>query len=94
VWFGISCPDGSPGVRARELDQHRRARRIVVRRRSPSVVVAVRHHHDRARRAPDRLDDEVLQLNLAAPGDDSAEAFGSDRQPIGLELLAEPARHA
>jgi hypothetical protein len=83
---------GRRPVRACELDQHRRPRRVVVRAATTAVVVAVGHHDDRARRAPDCFGDEVLHLHAAVAGYDGGEALGPDRQPIRRELLLEPLR--
>ena len=83
---------GRRSVGARQLHQHGGTGGIVVRAEPCAVVVAVGHHDDRPRRTPNRLGDEVLHLHAAVARDDGAEAFCPDRQPVGLELVAEPLR--
>ena len=75
---------------AGELDQSTCAGGVVVRASAFAGVVAVRGDHDRAlRRAADDRD-EVLELDLAAPGDLRSEPLHPGLEAIELELVGDP----
>ena len=77
-------------IGAGELDQHCSPGSVVIRSRTAAVVVAVGDHDDRARRAADRLRDDILHLDATAAGNDGAETLGPDRQAVAPQLVAEP----
>ena len=76
-------------VRARELDQRARTRRVVVESATRAAVVAVGHDDDLARREAGLLRDEVHELRLAA-ADRCRERFPLHLEPVRHELLQEP----
>jgi hypothetical protein len=81
-----------PRVGPRELEQRRGPARVVVRARPDAGVVPVGHDHDRVLGLARRDGPQVPQPDPAEAGDVLAPAVAMRREPVGPELLLEPAR--
>ena len=96
MWSGVRADSVVPGgrVRARELDERRRAARVVVRAGASTCVVSMGNDDDRL--VERSLDDgrQIAELDLSDPGDVVAPAVLLDPEAVQRELVAEPVGRA